>query len=244
MVSDDTLSVLVLVDYDNLREDHKRSGILSLITKALSHLPKSISATLGTCEVRIYGGWYEEALMTHLAQDVSIRIQEEFPAIIKIPLSEGRLIQFRTNAELAFALYQEPSHHLFNTFRKKAVPSNIRFAKPLDVGCTNSSCILHLAKKLLQKNKCPIDTCSTTSSELVYRHEQKIVDTMLTCDLIYASQSNSNIHIMLVSDDDDFLPPIRTALLNGSQIYRLHPKHRLQIQQQTGIGTRLTELEL
>ena len=91
---------------------------------------------------------------------------------------------------------------------------------------------------------CPIATCSVDNSDLVYRHEQKIVDTMLTCDLIYASKNNSQAHIMLISSDDDFLPPIRTALLNGSQIYRLHPKTRQQIQQQTGIGARLIELEL
>ena len=79
--------------------------------------------------------------------------------------------------------------------------------------------------------------------DLVYRNEQKVVDTMLTCDLIYAPQQGFD-HIVLVSADDDFIPPVRTLLLRGSTITRVHPKLSDQRQRTIVAGNPLVELEL
>jgi uncharacterized LabA/DUF88 family protein len=237
------MEVAVLIDYDNLSETQKVSGILDVATKVLMQLPRIFSATQGKCDIRIYGGWYEEENMTLRAQQLSVSIQSDFPAIIRVPMELGKQIIFKTNAELARALVEEPSHYLFNTYRKKSKPANIRVLKPEDAGCTNVECSLPVAKKLLKTGKCSAAGCTTSRADLVYRDEQKIVDTMLTCDLLYYSKLGYN-HIMLVSGDDDFLPPIRTAILRGSKVYRVHPtpsNHRASIHI---AGTQLVELEL
>ena len=97
-------------------------------------------------------------------------------------------------------------------------------------------------KKLLRKGACPKQGCKVGHADLVYRHEQKLVDTMLACDLIYAA--NQVDHIALVSDDDDFLPPLRTIVLQGSNAYRFHTQPNRQRVSSFPPGATLLEMDI
>jgi hypothetical protein len=239
----DKMKLAAFIDYDNLLDAHKTSGILDVITKALVQTPIASQETRGTCDVRIYGGWYEGPTMTKLAQDLSVAIQGEFPAIIRIPSVGSGVVALAATAELAVAMMEEPGHHLFDTYRKKGKPANLRVQNPADVGCMDKSCPLPIAKKLLKSGACPIPTCAITADDLVYRHEQKIVDTMLTCDMIFAPRLDYD-HLILVSGDDDFLPPLRTVLLRGTPVARFHPRpNRIRAPIPT-YGKQLTDVDL
>lgn len=205
------MKIAIFIDYDNLLNGQKSSGILDVVTKALLQTPLSSSTARGTCDIRIYGGWYEGPAMTQRAQDLAVGIGREFPAIIRVPHQGGEVAALAAKAELAVAMMEEPNRHLFGTYRKKEKPGNLRVQRPGEVGCTDTACPLPLAKKLLKSGKCPTSSCSVTANDLVSRHEQKIVDTMLTCDLVYAPTQDYQ-HLILISDDDDFLPPLRAAL--------------------------------
>lgn len=235
------MKIVILVDYDNLLLPQKTAGMLDVVTKILMQLPKRPNAGRSTCEMRIYGGWYEGPTMTQLAQQLAVTLQSDFPRVVRLPTTSNEHTLVAVNVTLATSLLEDPGHHMVNTFRKKGRPNNLRVQKPSDIGCSNPECILPAVKKLLKSGGCPIATCS--KADLVYRNEQKIVDTMLTCDLIHASQQEFN-HIVLVSADDDFIPPLRTLLLRGSTITRVHPKFSNQRQQITVAATRLVELEL
>jgi len=100
-----------------------------------------------------------------------------------------------------------------------------------------------MVKKLLRSGKCTGVGCSVSRTDLIYRDEQKIVDTMLACDLLYYFQLEYN-YIMLISSDDDFLPPLRTAALRGANIFRVHPTPSSQRIPVHIAGTQLSELEL
>jgi uncharacterized LabA/DUF88 family protein len=213
----------VFIDYDNLTPIQKNNGIFDLLTKVLCLMPGDLSDRVW-CDIRIYGGWYEETQMTRMAQDVAVEIQRDFPSIIRLP-TNGRTasISVVVNAELAVALLQEPGHHLFNTFRRKGKPSNIRVETPNNVGCTDAECILPLMNTLIKAGRCPKPGCSGSRQNLIYRNEQKIVDTMLSCDLIHGGVTKYDA-VILISGDDDFLPPLRTVLLHGTPAIRFHPK--------------------
>jgi len=217
----------VFIDYDNLLPTQKAAGVLDVVTKALIQIPLGAAGARARCDVRVYGGWYESTEITRLAQDVTIEIQRDFPKIIRLPVGDGNHVAVSANAELAVALLQEPSHHLFNTYRRKGKPYNVRVEKPTIVGCADPDCILPLMKKLLKTGNCPKPGCGVAVGDLVYRHEQKIVDTMLSCDLIHAAGGGTD-RIILVSGDDDFLPPLRTILLRGAAAVRFHPKPNCQ----------------
>lgn len=226
-MNDQPLLAIVFVDYDNLLPTQKTAGILDVVTRVLVQVPWDPSITRGNCEVRVYGGWYEGNQITRMAQDLTVELQRDFPAIIRIPLVNNNNLTLKANAELAVSLLQEPGHHLFNTFRRKGKPSNVRVEKPSDVGCVDTSCVLPQMKQLLKSGNCPKAGCTVSNCDLVYRHEQKIVDTMLTCDLIHAVDRVSS-RVILVSGDDDFLPPLRTVLLRGGAAVRCHPKPSAQ----------------
>jgi uncharacterized LabA/DUF88 family protein len=237
------MKLAVFIDYDNLEKRHKTSGILDVVTKALLQTPNLSPPGRGTCDVRIYGGWYEGPTMTKLAQDLSVEIQREFPAIVRLHGVGSAIIVFTATAELAVAMLEEPGHHLFDTYRKKARPTNLRVQKPENVGCTDAFCPLPLAKKMLKTGMCPNETCAVTSDDLVYRHEQKIVDTMLTCDMLFAP-TLAYQHLILVSGDDDFLPPLRTMLLRGTQVVRFHPRPNRIQKPILNYGRQLPEIDL
>ena len=220
---------VIFIDYDNLLPLQKSAGVLDVVTKALVQMPFRASAAHIGCDVRVYGGWYEGTVMTRLAQTVAVELQSDFPALIRLPMKHAPE-KYRTvsiSAEIARSLLQEPSHHLFNTYRRKGKPANVRVEDPTIVGCVDPDCVLPLMKKLLRTGKCPKPGCGVAVGGLVYRHEQKIVDTMLSCDLIYAAGGRAE-HIGLVSGDDDFLPPLRTVLLAGTTALRFHPKPNCQ----------------
>ncbi len=240
---DQQLLAIVFVDYDNLLPTQKSTGMLDVVTKVLVQVPWVPSVTRGNCEVRVYGGWYEGNQITRMAQDLSVELQRDFPAILRVPLGNNNNLVLKANAELAVSLLQEPGHHLFNTYRRKGKPSNVRVEKPGDVGCTDIACVLPHMRQLLKNGNCPKAGCLVSSCNLVYRHEQKIVDTMLTCDLIHAVDRVSG-RVILVSGDDDFLPPLRTVLLRGGAAVRCHPKPSNQRITFPLGGTQLLEVDL
>ncbi len=236
--------ISVFIDYDNLSPLQKEAGILDVVTKALVQIPMEGIARRVICDVRVYGGWYEGTDITRLAEKVAVEIQDDFPKVIRLPTpKEPRHIYVATNAELAVALLQEPGRHLFNTYRKKGKPANVRVVKPSTIGCSKGDCILPKVKKILATGRCPIEGCTTNEDSLVYRHEQKIVDTMLTCDLIHAANGVSD-RIILISGDDDFLPPLRTIMLKGVNAIRFHPKPSLQRASFPVGSSTLLEMEL
>ena len=237
------MKLAIFIDYDNLLDGHKSSGILDVVTKALFQTPISLSSVRGTCDIRIYGGWYEGLTMTKRAQELAVEIGNHFPAIIRVPTQTGDIAAFTANAELAVAMMEEPSHHLFGTYRKKGKPGNLRVQQPSEVGCTDAACPLPIAKRLLKTGSCPISSCAVTAADLVYRHEQKIVDTMLACDMVYAPTQDYN-QLILVSGDDDFLPPLRTVLLRGTPVARFHPKPNRIRSALTIRGAQLTDIDL
>lgn len=207
----------ILIDYDNLGRRHQTSGILNIATRVLSQLPIDESISRVQCDIRVYGGWYEDNVVTRPAQEILVEIQKDFPHMMKF----GN-VSVLLNAELATAMLEQPSHHLFNTFRKKGKPKNIRVMKPSDIGCADPACMLPLVKKILRTGKCQKPGCQN-SNNIIYRDEQKIVDTMLTCDIIYSATTLSDI-LILVSGDDDFIPPLLTILLRGEKAVRIHPQ--------------------
>lgn len=237
------MNLKILIDYDNLRETQKSSGILDLVTKTLLRLSFETDSNWGDCEIRIYGGWYEESTMTPRAQDLGASIQRDFPNLVRLPKKDGQTLSMKVNAELAVSSLQEPDHHLFNTYRRKGRPNNVRVESPENVGCCEDQCPLPSFKKLLKRGRCPSLGCAVASENLVYRHEQKTVDTLLSCDLIFASQRGFD-GLLLVSADDDFLPPIRSALLHGSNVIRIHPRPNALRKKMQIMGRELLEIDI
>ena len=235
-------SCVIFIDYDNLQPRQKTSGLLDVVTKALLQMPFGVDTVRAKCEVRVYGGWYEGERITDLAEKLTVEIQKKFPKWMRLPGHGKAHMTIHANAELAVALLQEPGHQLFNTYRRKRKPGNVRVENPADIGCRDEACPLPLMAKLLKKGKCPQTGCDVSSISLIYRHEQKIVDTMLTCDIIFAA--NRVDLIALISGDDDFIPPLRTVILQGAKAVRFHTQPNSRRASYSIRGMTLLEMDL
>lgn len=237
------MEIRIFVDYDNLSVSHKAAGLIDVVTRALLASPLDTCDALADCEVRVYGGWYSQTTLTPRAQDVSAEIQRTFPFTIRCPTVLGPLCIVRVHGELAVALAKEPSNSLYNTFRLRQIPGDLRCGNPVSLGCTLSHCRLGGLPDLFKHQKCAEPGCSITIDKFLFRHEQKLTDTLLTCDLIYAAGFAPNI-IIVVSDDDDLLPAIRTASLDNIPVLRLHPKNSPRHMSFPSIGAAITSLPL
>jgi uncharacterized LabA/DUF88 family protein len=80
---------------------------------------------------------------------------------------------------------------------------------------------------------------------LLYRTEQKLVDTMIAADL-FALHLQSSRRIAVVTSDDDLWPPIKLLLQLGVQVFHIHtiPGRRTPQFYCRNAGTDYIQLEL
>lgn len=209
--------ITILVDYDNLTPIQKNRGLEDLAQRIITqvNLPENIIRT--TCIMRLYGGWYEGSILSPKGQTIAVEAQSLSPALIKTSS-----VKIKTIIELAYSSLEEPDFHIVDSYRRKGRPTDVRAQKKEDRGCESEDCPLPIVRKALKKGLCPNMSCVNRCETILYRHEQKTLDTLLTCDLIYLAHQEGNI--VLVSGDDDFIPPLRSALLKNNSVYRCNPK--------------------
>ncbi len=209
--------ITILVDYDNLSAIQKERGLEDLAHRIIVQVKLPEDTTRTSCVMRLYGGWYEGSNLSPNGQKLSAEAQRLSPVLI----AAGQ-IKIKTLVELAYSSLEEPDVHIVDSYRKKGRPSHVRSHTKEDLNCECEDCPLPTIKKVLKKGKCPSSSCSNKCEPILYRHEQKTVDTLLTCDLIYLSNKTGSL--ILVSGDDDFIPPLRSALIKSDSVYRCIPK--------------------
>ncbi|HTK20993.1 MAG TPA: hypothetical protein VL442_15830 [Mucilaginibacter sp.] len=215
----------LLVDYDNLDANDQAKGLIFIAEKILSKLsPTEVNDK--NVLIRLYGGWYENNNITHRAQRLQTEVRSNFPNAILLSDNKTTAV---VNMELATSLTIQPTTHLVNTYRRGGIPSGLRANHPIHNGCRRTTCpILHVYN-FINAGQCA--ECHTaTVEDIFFRHEQKLVDTMLTSDMITIAQQEKRYGI--VSSDDDFWPGILTSVVLGSEVYhfqtqngRVTPKH-------------------
>lgn len=212
--------MIILVDYDNIDNSILRYGILHVINRIVSKIDLLEIDNNRHVNIRLYGGWYEYKRFTHRAQNLSIDIATNFPNVALLSDNHTSVI---VNCEMAYSILADPSNHLFNTYRQRGIPSGLKAKHPSNCNCSTPNCPIIATYNFLNNNLCNV--CNTIRPEDVfYRGEQKLVDTMLTSDLIFSSSQSFNLGI--VSSDDDFWPGIKTTLVFGKKIIQLHTQNR------------------
>lgn len=194
--------------------------LIPFIELLLSKMDVNHFDNIKEVRIRLYGGWYEEKMLSRLAQRLASEIEENKPYIYKIQNIEKKLI---VNIELSYSLISDENKHLFYTYRPRGVFYGLKIKSHTDVSCTEECCPIKMIEGILNKNKCPICQRNEMQS-LFYRGEQKLVDTMITSDIVFLS-ANKKI-IVMVSSDDDFWPGIITAIANGSKVIHVETKSR------------------
>lgn len=218
--------IYILVDYDNLYPSDKERGVVFWIPQILrkvfanNDLINKLQAQISPqqASVRIYGGWRnKDGYFTHLAEDLHKDIQQ-----LSLPYPSQE-VNINVNVELASSLIIPNSGVFHHTLRTRScIDDKMKIADPPQQNnCNISSCILHDIKYIMQTNNCRHGVCYLR--EIFTRDEQKLVDVMIACDVAYLSQ-NADAILVIVSDDNDFIPAIQLGLVYSNNIFMLHTK--------------------
>jgi hypothetical protein len=214
----------ILVDYDNLERDVARAGMFALCTRLGVLIGQRRTAVPDRCRVRLYGGWYENKQFTRAAEKLIADIDQVFPDAIAWQTKEnpGKCL---TQAELAVSLQADPGRHLFHTFRERKFCAQLKCDTTYFDGCNEQYCPMREVADFLYQQKCPNYTCRVSQADVLSKGEQKLIDTMITSDMIFlATQGEQDI--VVISSDDDIWPGVRTAVQLGAQVTLVQTKSR------------------
>lgn len=210
----------VLVDYDNVERASRKKGVRYVVDLILAAI--SLEDPLAGVRLRLYGGWYDLSGPTKYAQSLMRDVMNDYPRIESCRRISGKIIPLRVEVEMAYSLEMEPLKHLLHTYRPRLPPDNLRCRTAPEVGCTRTGCSINVINHWVEHSQCPTVGCGVKLSDAVYRGEQKMIDAMMMLDLLFISSRHSKACV--VSSDDDMLPAIRTALLQGGDITHIHTR--------------------
>ena len=213
--------MIALVDYDNIPELERTRGPVHVVTRIVEALGVSLAG--GTeLRCRLYGGWFQGSNLSRRAQYIDPLLRADFPRVISTTVGDTAYSVI-ARAELALALDISPDRYLTHTYRERSLPKNVRCAALPYTGCKiPGRCPIASVHALLRDSQCPELGCSVDLAAILSKPEQKLVDTMLTVDIVHLARTSTEI-ISIVSADDDIWPGIQAALLYGARIVHIHP---------------------
>ena len=222
MPSDNIAQMIVFVDYDNLGI-YKSKKLADLVSVILDRIVGNISENRVSCCIRLYGGWYDEKGQSVEGKKVAMALIENENSVQRFVGKHGQAVFIKSHVEMASSILQKPDYDLFYTYRAKSKAYNVKVKKREEVNCTHGECLLPILSKFLKNGKCPRAGCTVDDPTLIWRNEQKLVDSMIACDMVYSANIRMS-YIVLVSDDDDFVPVLLALGAMRQSVFRISPK--------------------
>ena len=221
--------MIVLVDYDNLRL--RQRGLLYFVKQLVGKVGVSWSSRETSIRCRLYGGWFDGRRLSKRAQRLVPELKDHFPRRMAISV-KSRVVHVLVTMELAESLVGDKIK-LTHTYRPRSLPADIACVSPPFPQCARpTDCTLSGLAPFVNNNECPSPRCDVTPTSVLWRGEQKLVDSMLVVDLVRLSQTAKE-PIVLVSSDDDMWPGIRAALLTGARVLHVSTRKPQQYQRLT-----------
>ncbi|MDD3944929.1 MAG: hypothetical protein PHS38_09465 [Bacteroidales bacterium] len=206
----------ILIDFDNwIKKPIDQINDEELEFLLTSHLLDFIeNESYERIYIRLYGGWYKEGILTSNASELQMKLSrlKIFPYINQ----EHRII-IRGSVDIVSSSINLPSLYWTNTYHERnGVPRfRINNEKQTNICRDNADrCPIKILNNFTKhKNKkCPVPGCENYHRDVFFTREQKMVDTLIACDLMHCSKKQNIIKVQLVSDDIDHFP----ALIDGS----------------------------
>lgn len=208
---------IVILDYNNvfcpnynLSPERRESIMTSLIQRIVTMVPR-----IEYIEIRIYGGWYRGHELTRVGSQVMSEhlTMDLFPAI----LDSDRFIQ---GEQIVVQSVCDVDYIWYNTYREKSgLPRLIinNEAKKQICSENRSRCPIHILESFARKvsHVCAVDGCLTENNNAFIQMGQKMVDTMMVCDIISCSSKQETEALFILTDDVDLFPAI--ALCRSKQ---------------------------
>lgn len=214
-------TIVILIDYDNyFSADVSKISPeqMELSFKDMVRLCESEFSDFNYIQIRLYGGWYKETSFTKVASEVQqlLRQVNVFPKVVSgKPVLNGTI-------ELATTLHIKPGFEWRYTHKEREGVSRIRINHECADGLckeNRTTCPKYLLYKFTDRKdrKCFVDGCDNLQKNVFKSAEQKMVDTLIACDVISASEDNTVIGVLVISDDQDHLPSLALASIKKNE---------------------------
>lgn len=209
----------ILVDYHNLPLRVVDAGVAQLAS-TVDSLAYSIYPDTEETTVRLYGGWYDHSGLSNQGTRVTQEINRHFP----LPLRrDGGKIRY-VRCEIASSLVSLKAELFFATVRqRRGMDTFLRGVAP--PGCIDTAnCTIPTVLEWSRRKGCPTAGCPVRTIDAFVCNQQKLVDTLMCCDLITLASAGSSMRLFLVSEDDDLIPALLLARAYGANVWHVRTK--------------------
>lgn len=212
----------VLIDFDNFSPPADAINPSAIRHRLIECIRSALESHGGasTIRVRLYGGWMDDGLLSRRGSEVA----SVLPALDPFPISRERSV-IRGSLDLATSLLDDPTVFADTYRRRGSIPRVRLTGTPLPDGCAEArdTCPARILKQFTQSGKrlCPVAACSLTAEDAFVAHEQKMVDTLMSCDLLEMVSDPEYAGVSLVTADTDFVPPLLQAARRGRKTLHL-----------------------
>lgn len=208
----------ILVDYDNLEKNQglENQSCMPAVQYLLNRLDQnsdffSSANKIQNVRIFLYGGWYRENNWTQKSQRIRGDISSQSPFLH----SSCHNIKLNVSIQLSYGLLAISGRPFCGTVRR--YPAKYQIANKYKC-CDDGEICIDFLRHLKDNQECLY--CETDQSDLLFWDSQKMVDSMICCDLLYISQKPQN-YVAVVSCDDDLLPPIFQQCLISDKVYHI-----------------------
>lgn len=201
----------------------RRRGLRQVIQRVLRGVARKSLADERKVTCRLYGGWFRNDSLSPDASSLSTELRAQFPRPMKLG-DHTSPQSVLVSVELARSLWIDTAIDLTHTYRQRSLPRGLRCKRTPYTGCRSlQNCPIADLNTFMWNASCPEPRCMVAPSSVLYRGEQKLVDSMIVIDLASLALQTSR-RLIVVSADEDLWPGIRFALLCGSSVTHILPR--------------------
>ena len=205
--------ILVIIDFDNYFRDNEINDPQKF-ELALTEIVEKCETNFenfNEISIRLYGGWYQGITLTKQA---SI-LQQQLSQISIFPKIKNNN-RINGNIEMVSSLFEIPNIQWYHTYKEKNGIGRVRINHDLvDDFCTQNKeqCPKFILYKFTagKDKQCHIQNCTHIHKDVFKGVEQKMVDTMIACDVVSATNDDKVKGIFVLSDDQDHFPSYAIA---------------------------------
>ena len=209
----------ILVDYDNFEKNVQISqgqisnGILEIIRR-LDQKSNFFSQAIALQDITVllYGGWFFYNKKSYKSTDIYVEISQDFPQLY---LTKSQ-VSINIVCEMSYGIFSLGKKVFYATYREHS--ANFSIKRGYQKCCTDGDICIDFVREWQRNKKCVY--CQHEDEKLFVNVGQKMVDSMIFCDLHYLSQHPNNV-IAIVSSDDDMLPVIFQESVLNDKIYHV-----------------------
>lgn len=196
---------VVIVDYNNVftADQCSETDIEFTFSSVVETILKEFNE-IDTLIIRIYAGWYQEDQITARGSDIMTKLGRvnPFPSVFA-----GRAI--RGDIEIVDQI-NGVDFLWHNTYREKTGPRLVVNRNVERTNCSNNkqNCPVEILIKFTKSRNriCNVPGCTIQNQQVFIQYGQKMVDTMMACDILTYGEEEDTGCIFVLTDDVDLFP--------------------------------------